>query len=69
MGVTGFDRAKSNRVDSTVDDDRKSHKNNTRKRRSIRTCRLRHAEVRNTEKQKLEKGHSCPFFMDISPRL
>jgi len=26
MGVTGFDRAKSNRVDSTVGDDRKSSK-------------------------------------------
>jgi len=40
MGVTGFDRAKSNRVDSTVGDDRKSSKTSRRKRFYIRTCRL-----------------------------
>ncbi len=40
MGLHSFDRAKSNRVDSTVGDDRKSSKKRKRKRRNVRISSL-----------------------------
>ena len=36
MGLHSFDRATSNRVDSTVGDDRKSSKKSNRKRLTVR---------------------------------
>jgi len=41
MGATGFDRASSNGVDSTIGDDRKSSKNHNRKRRLFPSGRKR----------------------------
>ena len=64
MGVTGFDRAKSNRVDSTVGDDRKSSKNYRRKRRSIRNGRLRPAEGASPINRTCKKATSVAFFLD-----
>jgi hypothetical protein len=63
MGVTGFDRAKSNRVDSTVGDDRKSSKINTRKRRSICSSRLSLSRGRKDLVIKPTKGASAPFYI------